>query len=317
MPETGITRVQELIYELRVGEVMVKDVISVAPSTPMKELRNVLKQNRISGAPVVDNGQVVGIISIEDFINWLVDGGPNCPIGERMSRSLWTIHSDEPLIRAVNKLERFGFGRLPVLDRSSGRLTGMITKGDIIRGLLKKLEVDFLRAEMRGASSEHVFEDIVADKSVLNLEYLIRAGDFSRAGACASGLKKALRRFGIPPQTARRAAIAAYEAEMNVIFYAGSGRMTARVEPTLIRLNVEDNGPGISDVEQAMRPGFSTAPEWVRELGFGAGMGLSNIRKCADRMNLTSTVDKGTSLEVDISLENDSDAERDRKEAQS
>lgn len=309
MPEDETTKAQELIYELRVGEVMRKEVITVSSSTPMNELREILRQNRISGTPVVDDGRLVGIISLEDFIRWLVDGGPPCRIGERMSTELWTVYDDEPLIQAVTKLERFGFGRLPVLHRGNKRLTGILTKGDIIRGLLRKLEVGFREVEMRGARSKHIFEDIVADRSALIFEYIVTAGDFSRAGTCASGLKTTLRRLGIAPQTVRRAAIAAYEAEMNLVFYAGGGLVTAKVEPDVLRLDVTDTGPGIPDIEQAMRPGFSTAPEWVRELGFGAGMGLNNIQKCADRMNLTSTVGKGTRLEVDILLEHAHDAE--------
>jgi CBS domain-containing protein/anti-sigma regulatory factor (Ser/Thr protein kinase) len=312
LPEDGTTKAQELIYELRVGEVVRKNVITVSSSTPMSELREVLRENRISGTPVVDDERLVGLISIEDFIGWLVDGGPHCPISERMSTELCTIYDDEPLIRAVNKLARFGFGRLPVVHRDNEHLIGVITKGDILRGLLRKLEVDFREAEIHDARSKYVFQDIVADRSALILEYVVTAEDFSRAGACASGLKTTLRRLGIPPKTARRAAIAAYEAEMNLVFYAGGGRITAKVDPEAIRLDVTDSGPGIPDIEQAMRPGFTTAPDWVRELGFGAGMGLHNIRNCADRMNLTSTVGKGTRLEVDILLEQAHDAERDR-----
>lgn len=308
MPEREITIVQELIYELHVGEVMKEDPIIISPGAPMNELRDVLRENRISGVPVVDDGSLVGIVSLEDFIRWLVDGGPDCTVGERMTTELWTIHDDELLIQAVNRLEQFGFGRLPVLNRRTGRLTGMITKGDIIRGLLTKLEVSFREAEMRGARSRHIFEDIVADKSALVLEYTV-AEDFASAGACASGLKTTLSRLGIPPETARRAAIAAYETEMNMVFYAGGGHMTATVEPRAIHLDAVDNGPGIEDVDAALRPGFSTAPDWVRELGFGAGMGLSNIQNCADRMELTSTLGKGTRLTVDILVEDRHDAE--------
>ncbi|MCK4517045.1 MAG: CBS domain-containing protein, partial [Spirochaetaceae bacterium] len=169
MPEDGTTKAQELIYELRVGEVVSENVITVSSSTPMSELREILRQNRISGVPVVDDGGLVGLISIEDFIRWLVDGGPHCPISERMSTKLCTIYDDEPLIRAVNKLERFGFGRLPVVHRGNEHLTGVITKGDIIRGLLMKLEVDFREAEIHDARSKYVFQDIVADRSALIL----------------------------------------------------------------------------------------------------------------------------------------------------
>lgn len=314
MPDEEITKTQEMIYELRVGEVMSREVISVAPSTPMRELREILRVNRISGAPVLEEGRLLGVISLEDFIRWLADGGPQCSIADRMTRNATTIHDDEPLILAANKLERSGFGRLPVVQRADGRLVGVVTKGDIISGLLRNLEVDYREAEMRSARSEHIFEDIVADRSALILEYQVTARDFARAGSGASGLKTTLRRLGIHPRTARRAAIATYEAEMNVIVFTDGGHITATVEPQRIQLVVEDSGPGIPDIEQAMQPGFSTAPDWVRELGFGAGMGLVNIAKCSDQMQLDSTVGKGTRLEAIIQLEPRGDPERDRRQ---
>ena len=95
---------------------------------------------------------------------------------------------------------------------------------------------------------------------------------------------------------------------MNVTIYAESGEITAEVAPTEIRIKVRDIGPGIPDTEKAMQPGYSTAPDWVRELGFGAGMGLENIRRCADSMDLASTVGKGTELTINISLAGGGDA---------
>ena len=310
MADGQITRYQELVYELRVGDVMVTELITVTPLTPMSGLREILRDNRISGAPVLEDGRLVGIISVEDFIKWLADGSRDCPMRERMTKDVITAYEDEPLIRAANKLERLGFGRLPVLARDSGQLCGIITNGDIIAGMLKKLDVDFRHAEMRSAWSSYIFEDIISDHSVLTLEYqVVGGGSLDRAGASASGLKTTLLRLGMSPQIARRAAIATYEAEMNLIFFTDGGQITAKIEPDTIRLEVADDGPGIPDIEQAMHPGFSTAPDWVRELGFGAGMGLHNIRTCADRMDLTSVVGNGTRLEVDILVEHDGEPE--------
>ncbi|MBN2493750.1 MAG: CBS domain-containing protein [Deltaproteobacteria bacterium] len=303
MSDERVTKLQELVYELRVGEIMHEDVISVSPETPMSELREILRINRISGTPVMRDGSLVGMISIEDFIRWLVKSDGDCRVEAKMTRDVRTVFADEPLIQAVNKLERFGFGRLPVLDRKSGKLAGVLTKGDIIEGLLKKLEIDYHEAEMMGARSSHVFEDIIADSSALLFEYQVPGKDFTRAGACASGLKTTLRRLGIHPQTARRAAIACYEAEMNLIVHTDGGRIEARVDGRAIRIQALDEGPGIEDVARAMQPGYSTAPDWVRELGFGAGMGLVNIDKCADRMEIDSTTGKGTRIEVEILLE--------------
>ena len=312
MPHVEITKIQELIYELRVGEVMKTDVITVTPSTPMGELREILRANRISGTPVVEDGRVVGIISIEDFIGWLTHGGPDCRVADKMTKDVTSIHEDEALVQAVNRLERLGFGRLPVITRDTGKLAGVITKGDIVIGLLKHLDVDYSEAEKRGAAvSKHIFEDIVADKSTLIFEYQVVGGDFSKAGSSASGLKTTLRRLGVHPQVARRAAIATYEAEVNLIVFTEGGQITAQVGPKMIRLEMKDAGPGIPDIEKAMEPGYSTAPEWVRELGFGAGMGLNNIKNCADQMRLTSTVGQGTRVEADILLEFQGEAERD------
>ena len=309
MPDQEVTKIQEMIYEFQVGEVMTKEVISVTPSTPMSDLRLILRDKRISGTPVVKDGKLVGLISIEDFINWLSDGGSDCPVNNRMTREVMTIYDDEPLLQAVNKLERLGFGRLPVIARDTGYLVGVITKGDIVGGLLKHLEVDYRNAEKRGARSSHIFEDILSDRCRLTLEYGVRGADFSGAGASASRLKTTLRRVGIDPQTTRRAAIAAYEAEMNLIVFTQGGSIKVELEPGAIRLMAEDSGPGIPDIEKAMQPGFSTAPDWVRELGFGAGMGLPNIKKCADLMRLDSTVGKGTKLEIEILMEQQGEIE--------
>jgi anti-sigma regulatory factor (Ser/Thr protein kinase) len=118
-----------------------------------------------------------------------------------------------------------------------------------------------------------------------------------------------LRRLGLAPQVVRRVAIATYEAEMNLIIYTEGGKIRVRVEPHEIFVRVHDSGPGIPDIEKALVPGYSTAPEWVRELGFGAGMGLDNIRKCATRMGLRSTVGKGTQLSIHISIEDGAKSE--------
>ena len=315
MPEHDITRMQELVYELRVGDAIKDEVITVSPSTPMGELRKILRDNRISGMPVVDDGKLVGIISIEDFIGWLGDGAPECNVRERMTEDVVTVSANDPLVQAVNKLERFDFGRLAVTRNGNGAVMGVITKGDIIEDLLKKMDVDYRLAEMRNARSRYIFEDILADRTVLGLEYNIQGGDFDHAGACATALKTTLLRLGISPSVARRAAIVVYEAEMNAIFYTDGAVLSARMEQNIMRIEVADRGPGIEDVEQAMTAGFSTAPEWVRELGFGAGMGLQNIKNSADRMDLHSVVGEGSRLEIDILLENSDDVERDQKAA--
>jgi len=243
------------------------------------------------------------LISLEDFIKWLASGQNDCPIAEKMSRKVETVFEDSPLLEAVSRFDRFRFGRFPVIGRKDEKLVGIITKGDIIEGLLKKLEVEYQEEEIYTYRASHIFEDIVADKAILRFQYWVKGKDFEHAGECASGLKKTLKRLGFHPQVVRRVAIATYEAEMNMIIFAEEGEIIAEVEPDRLKIRVQDIGPGIEDIEKAMQPGYSTAPEWVRELGFGAGMGLDNIKNCSDEMSINSTVGKGTQLEIGISLD--------------
>ncbi len=295
-----ITRVQELAYELKVEEVMTANVVTISPKETMGKLREILRSHRISGVPVMNRKRLVGMVSIEDLIKCLADGQMDAPVEEKMTRQVETFYADEPLTHAVSKFNQRGFGRFPVIERNGGKLVGILTKGDIIGGLLKRLESEYHQEEVRRYQASHIFEDIAADKASLHLQYDVASRDFTRAGESASGLKKALSLLGFPPPIVRRVTIAAYEAEMNIVIFTDGGQISADIEPDVIKLEAKDSGPGIPDIERVMQPGFSTAAEWVRELGFGAGMGLPNIKKCADKMTLTSEVGRGTELTVTI-----------------
>jgi CBS domain-containing protein/anti-sigma regulatory factor (Ser/Thr protein kinase) len=305
-PYVKAPKIRELGYELKVRDAMDRNLITVKPETPMSKVRGVLRSNRISGIPVIDKNKLVGVVCVEDLVNWLRAGADNCSVEEKMSKNVVTLYTDEPLIHAINKLEQYGFFHFPVLERSNGELVGTITREGIIRGLLKKLEIDYREEEIRHYRASHVFEDMIADKTSLIFQYYVAGQDFNRAGESASALKKTLKRLGIHPEIVRRAAIAVYEAEMNLVIFARSGEIIVKVDPNQIRIEVEDSGPGIPDIEKAMQPGYSTAPNWVRELGFGAGMGLNNIKKCVDEMNVTSTVGKGTRVEMYVATKKES-----------
>jgi len=297
-----ITRVQELIYELPIERVMTQKVITVSPDTTMSELKEILRVNRISGTPVVDEGRLVGIISIEDLIKALEKGNIHAPVRERMATNLITAQASESVVEAVKKFAQFKVGRLPVVNEQ-GELVGILTSGDITRGLLEAIGLDYHAEEISRYRARHIFEDIISDQTGLILRYKVKPKDFKGGGGASSRIKRALDRLGAPPQIQRRVAIAAYESEMNLIIHADNGgELIAEIQPEVIRIVVMDNGPGIPDIEQAMRPGFSTAPNWIRELGFGAGMGLANIKKCADSMKLESQVGVGTRLEIVIYL---------------
>lgn len=292
---------KEIAYELRVFSIMNRNVLTISPDEKISSLREIMKDKRISGLPVVENGTLVGIISLEDFIKAIINKEQEIPVKERMTRNMETIFDDESLISALNKFDRFGYGRFPVIDRNK-RLVGIITKTDIIHGFLKELGSRYREEEIKGYGVSHFFKDVLADKKEIILGYEIKGGDFKLAGEASSMLKKTLKRLGIHPDMVRRLAIASYEAEMNVAIYAKRGRIKAGVFETRIEINVSDEGPGIEDIERAKQPGFSTAPDWVRELGFGAGMGLYNIEHCSDFFNIKSEVGVGTNLMFGVNI---------------
>lgn len=296
-----ITKLQELTYELRVEDAMTRKVLTLTPDTTMAEFREELRKNRISGMPVVEDGRMVGVVSIEDLIKALAAGEISTTVRKRMYPKPVTLYADEPLVHAVSKFSELQFGRFPVIDRS-GQLVGVITQGDIVRAMLKRLEVSYREEEIHRYRASHIFEDIIADEVALVFGYRVKARDFSHAGEASSGLKRTLGRLGIRPDIIRRVAVATYEAEINLVVYGEGGEIVAEVRPDRVKIEALDKGPGIPDIELAMQPGWSTAPDWVREMGFGAGMGLPNIKSCADVMKLQSTVGIGTQLTIIIYL---------------
>jgi len=138
--------------------------------------------------------------------------------------------------------------------------------------------------------------------SALSESFEIKGGDFNRAGSVSTKIKETLQDIGIDSNIIRRAAIASYEAEMNVVMYARKADFTLTLTLASILIIVKDEGKGITDIEAAMQEGYSTATTEMREMGFGAGMGLPNIKRNADDFKITSVPGKGTVLEILIYL---------------
>lgn len=136
----------------------------------------------------------------------------------------------------------------------------------------------------------------------MKLRFEVDDGDFSLAGRASSELKRVLGRLGIGPETVRRAAIAMYEAEINMVIHAGGGVAEAEIGKDSVVITLSDAGPGIPDIPLAMTEGWSTAPDRFRELGFGAGMGLPNMRRNCDEFDIESEVGKGTCVRMIIYL---------------
>ena len=132
----------------------------------------------------------------------------------------------------------------------------------------------------------------------MNFEYQVEGGDFTNAGTTSSIVKKMMKQLGVQPDIIKRTVVALYEAEVNIVAHAYRGTITVDLDEKKIYVKLSDEGPGIPDIDQAMQKGYSTASPKVREMGFGAGMGLPNMKLNSGQLNVTSVVGKGTTVEI-------------------
>jgi CBS domain-containing protein/anti-sigma regulatory factor (Ser/Thr protein kinase) len=290
---------QVLVYELRVRDAMSKSPVTAAPTDSLRTIQTLMKLRRISGVPITEGDVLLGIVSIEDIINALDRGYINDSAEKHMARNVVTLRDHFSLVRAVAEFDRHEFGRFPVLD-GNDRLAGIITRGDITDCLMQHLE---RRAEEALAQEAALRATRAADDAANHVVRAhVRTGDYDSAGKVSQRMRQVLRERGIDPEIRRRAAVVAYEAETNIIIHSLGGEIIATINPDRVIIEAVDVGPGIEDVEQAMQEGWSTAGRLPRELGFGAGMGLPNIKRCSDSLTITSDSKQGTRLRSEIHI---------------
>ena len=217
-----INRVEELSYDLKIREVMTAALKTASPDMPLSRVLDLLRLNRISGLPVVENDRLVGVLSLEDIVRALQKNDLSALTGQYMTREVVTVASYDSIVKAMRTFTEKGLGRLPVVDEDN-KIVGMITKGDITRGMLVALQKDYKEEEVRRYRASHLFEDIISERTTLVLRYTIKARDFTRGGKASSYIKRALLRLGADPQITRRCSIAVYEAEMNLIIHTTNG----------------------------------------------------------------------------------------------
>ena len=309
MADQEITKVQELIYTTKVEMVMAPDVIVVSPTMSMAEVKNLMRKRRIAGAPVVEGDRIVGMVSMSDVMTAMEAGKMDTPVCGNMVTDVRVVSKDAYLVEVINLLGREGFPRLPVEDQT-GKLVGILTTGTVMKALLHQMDVSYQKREaerIQTYRASHIFQDIVSDDTSLMLRYIVDDKDFANAGKASSMIKKSLQRVGVLPSIVRRVAVAVYEAEMNLVIHTDvGGEIMVDIRRERVHVSAVDHGPGIEDLEQVLRPGYSTAPEWIRDMGFGAGMGLSNIKRCADTMKILSEPGGGTRLDIIFLLNQDS-----------
>ncbi|TVR73863.1 MAG: CBS domain-containing protein, partial [Spirochaetaceae bacterium] len=265
----------ELVYRLKVRDVMTTDVSTCRPTDTMRDAQKIMKDNSISGIPIMDERRMVGIVSVDDILTALERGQIDDPIEDHMTRQVIVLEDDMPLSFGISWFDKYRFGRLPVLN-SGKELVGIVTSRDVIVGLLLEINKEIERLEKLTRQGDISGEGF-------RLEYSTRQFDFEMAGQLSTETKKQLKVRDLPPLLIRRVAIATYELEMNQVVHAEGGTVQVYydVERERVTIRARDQGPGIEDVEAALEEGFSTATERVRSLGFGAGMALPNTRRVA------------------------------------
>jgi CBS domain-containing protein/anti-sigma regulatory factor (Ser/Thr protein kinase) len=296
MLDSSALRVQALAYGLKIRDVMTSKVFAVSRNCTMGDVQTIMKNNGISGVPVVDERRVVGIISMHDILIALENSRLQDLVTKHMTTDVQTLSEELPLSFAISAFSNHPFRRFPVVNQAN-ELVGIITPRNINLALIRELsrQLDEMEEELGPASAP-------AASATFHRAYRLMRYDFEHAGMASAELKRELKKRGVPPKTIRRAAIVSYELEINIVAHSHGGTLTLFVDKNRMRITAIDFGPGIPDLDAAMSEGFSTANEWIRSQGFGAGMGLPNAKRVSDEFEIQSGVEMGTMVKAIVFL---------------
>ncbi len=300
-PEQSPLVILDLLFKLKIKDVMSSPVLTVSRKSSLRKVQHLMRDNRISGVPVAERGRLFGIVSINDIIRALDGGYCDDPVERHMTKQLVVLEEDMPLSFGISYFEKFDFGRFPVLSKEN-RLVGILSSRDVSASLLMELHNEYHKLEAKLPVSA------VRDVNAVMRRFRVARYDFENAGKATLAVKKILAEQNYPPALIRRVAVAAYEMEINMVVHSLGGFFTFHLDPEKVELLATDEGPGIPNVEQAMQEGFTTANEWIKSLGFGAGMGLSNIRRNANAFDIQSSVGRGTTVRATILLKPETNA---------
>ena len=285
--------VLELIYQLKIKDVMTRALITAKGSDTLRHIQAMMRENHITGLPITDGNSLLGIISLEDIIVALDKGYIDKPAETYMTRNIIVLEDDMPLSFAISYLNKYRFGRFPVLNKNR-ELVGILTSKDVIQSLLVEMNREVLRLEKLNQKDSKV-PDKYSEMSFTTVRH-----DFELAGKASTEIKKALKNRNIDPAIIRRVAIASYELEMNQVVHSLGGTINCSIQPGKVTIVASDTGPGIKDINLVLQEGWSTADEWIRSLGFGAGMGLPNTKRVSDEFSIESTPDVGTKVRSSV-----------------
>ena len=295
----------ESIYTVRVKEAMNPNPMRVAPDDTMRTAKNIMKENGLTGLPVVDGNRLAGILSLYDIMACYDNGNLDDQVNKYMSRDVILLEEDMPISFAINYFNKFKFRRFPVINKNK-ELTGMITARDLTAAMLNNINKQLQKYDKLNMRLSDPDPSDIRPDTVIYRQFIVHKYDFENAGKVTSEIKKILKERGIKQSIIRRVSIAAYELEINLVVHSDGGVLIFQLLPDAIMIKTQDKGPGIPDLEKALTDGFSTASEWIRSQGFGAGMGLPNVKRVSNDFQIASDV-TGTEVKIKIKLGNEED----------
>jgi CBS domain-containing protein len=272
---------------LKIRDVMTRTLVLGKKGDSLRCLQGLMKENRITGVPIADGKRLLGLVTVDTIFTALEGGHIDDPAERWMTRNIVVLEEEMPLSFGISSMNKHRFGRFPVLN-SDRELVGIITSRDVLVSLLLEINKEVERLESR----ETIAVTPVPGKS--RREFSIRKYDLENAGKASSELKRMLSELKLPAAIIRRAAIASYELEMNIVLHSDGGQLLIEIDESKIEIIARDTGPGIADTKAALEEGYSTASEWIRSLGFGAGMGLPNAKRVSDDFSLQSAAGSAT-----------------------
>ena len=294
--------IMELLQRLRVRDVMRKrDIVSVTRSDTLKTAQALMRQNNISGLPILEGRRLFGIISVNDIIKALEGGWIDDSASRHMATNLVVLEEDMPLAFAVKFFQNYTFGRFPVLDKNRD-FVGIVSQRDLTRVLMKELTNEIAKLEGKVCEGEPAARSEGTLPYYSMRQFMVVRNDLQNAGKAANEIKKILKDAQIENKIVRRVAVAAYELEINVCIHSLGGTVTFILDKEKATVIAKDKGPGIKDVEWACQDGTSTANDWIRSMGFGAGMGLANSKRVADNFSIQSKIPSGTTVICEFKL---------------
>jgi anti-sigma regulatory factor (Ser/Thr protein kinase)/predicted transcriptional regulator len=279
---------------------MTTAVIAGRRDQTMRHLQAIMRENRITGIPIVEGSKLVGLISVDDIITALDKGFIDSLVEERMTKNVIVLQDDMPLSFAISYLNKYRYGRFPVLNKNQ-ELVGILTSSDVIRSLLVEMNREVLRLEKQQKETAGV------SLPYSEMEFTVPRYDFELAGRASTEIKKALKQRNYDPNIIRRSAIASYALEINLVVHSNGGTLSCSILPDKVTIIASDTGPGIADVNLALQEGWSTANEYVRSLGFGAGMGLANTKRVSDEFSINSALGSGTTVRSVVHITSEKD----------